>query len=402
MRIFLATCGSRGDVQPMLALCLALQSSGHDVMLAGPPEKEAWAKKSGCPYTRLGKDVTAFIDNLDDAVSFKTGIQFILFVHREIITQFEILPELIKDADLIIASSLVFALSSIAEANSIPYRYIAFTPQLLPSSAHPFPAIQFQRLPKWCNKLSWLMARTGGQFSFTRLINKSRKKTGLNPIKDAWEHILGENTIIAADKQIAKIPFDIKIKTIQTGYMHLELPEKNLPELDHFIEAGSAPIFAGFGSMPQKDQARNIPLLVKAARMVKKRIVIAKFWEGFSEFSKEEDVFFIQKYPHLNLFSKMSAVIHHGGAGTTATCAVCGTPQIIVPHILDQYYHGQQVYVSHLGAKPIWRSRLTLGKLVSALNDCLYNDTIQNTVKACANSIDRKKNLKLTVRHLTG
>ncbi len=402
MRIFLATCGSRGDVQPMLALCLALQSSGHEVMLAGPPEKQAWAEKLGCPYTRLGKDVTAFIDSLDNAVSFKTAIQFISFVHQEIITQFEILPKLIKDADLIIGSSLVFALSSIAEANAVPYRYIAFTPQLLPSSAHPFPAIQFQRLPKWCNRLSWFMARTGDKFSLTRMVNNGRKKTGFNPIKDAWEHILGKNTIVAADKQIARIPFDNKIKTIQTGYMHLELPKKNLPELDHFIDAGSAPIFAGFGSMPQKDQARNIPLLVEAARMVKKRIVIAKFWEGFSEFNNADDVFFIQKYPHLNLFSKMCVVIHHGGAGTTATCAICGAPQIIIPHILDQFYHGQQVYVSNLGAKPIWRSRLTLGKLVTALNDCLYNDTIQNTVKACADSIDREKNLRLTIKHLTG
>ena len=402
MRIFLATCGSRGDVQPMLALCLALQSAGHDVMLAGPPEKEAWAEKLGCPYTRLGKDVTAFVDNLEDAVSFKTGIKFISFVRQEIITQFEILPELIKNADLIIASSLVFALSSIAEAKSIPYRYIAFTPQILPSREHPFPVIQFQQLPKWCNKLSWDMARTGAKFSLTILVNKGRKKIGLNPIKDAWEHILGENTIIAADEQIAKVPCDFKKKNTQTGYMHLELPKKNLPGLDNFIDAGSAPIFAGFGSMPKKDQARNIPLLVEAARIVKKRIVIAKFWEGFSKFSKSDDVFFIQKYPHLNLFSKMSVVIHHGGAGTTATCAVCGVPQIIVPHILDQFYHGQQVYVSHLGAKPIWRSRLTLGKLVSALNYCIDNENIQKAVKACANSIDREKNLKLTIKNLTG
>ena len=401
MRIFLATCGSRGDVQPMFALCLALQSSGHDVMLAGPPEKEAWAKKLGCPYIRLGKDVTAFIDNLEDAVSLKAGIQFISFVYGEIKTQFEILPELVKNADLIIGSSLVFALSSVAEAKSIPYRYIAFTPQMLPSRAHPFPGVQFQRLPRWCNKLSWDLAKTGDKFCLTMIVNKGRKKLGLNSIKNAWEHILGENTIIAADRQIAKVPFDYKINNTQTGYMHLELPKKNLPELDNFINAGSAPVFAGFGSMPKTDQARNIPLLVEAARIVKKRIIIAKFWEGFSKFSNDDDVFFIQKYPHLKLFSKMSVVIHHGGAGTTATCAICGVPQIIVPHILDQFYHGRQIYLSNLGAKPIWRSRVSVEKLVYALKDCLYNDTIQKTTKTAADSIDREKNLSLAVRSLT-
>ena len=154
--------------------------------------------------------------------------------------------------------------------------------------------------------------------------------------------------------------------------------------------------------MPKTDQAKNIPLLVEAARIVKKRIIISKFWEGFSKFSNADDVFFIQKYPHLKLFSKMSVVIHHGGAGTTATCTISGTPQVIVPHILDQFYHGQQVYLSHLGAKPIWRSRLTVRKLVSALNYCINNNIVQKTVKAKANSIDRKKNLQLTVKNLTG
>ena len=401
MRIFLATCGSRGDVQPMLALSLALQASGHDVMLAGPPEKESWAKELGCPYTMLGKDVTAFVDNMKDAVSFKAGIKFISFVRQEIISQFEILPELIKNEDLIIGSSLVFALSSIAEAKSIPYRYIAFTPQLLPSREHPFPVVQFQQLPEWCNKLSWDMAKIGDKFNLTLLVNKGRKKIDLNPIKDVWEHILGKNTIVAADKQIAKIPCDNKNKCVQTGYMHLDLPPKSLPELDNFIAAGSAPIFAGFGSMPKTDQKKIVPLLIEAARMVKKRIIIAKFWEGFSEFSNTGDVFLIQKYPHLKLFSKMSIVIHHGGAGTTATCAICGVPQIIVPHILDQFYHGRKVYLSHLGAKPIWRSKLTIGKLVSALTYCLDNDTIQKTAKAMANSIDSEKNLRLTVKNLT-
>jgi UDP:flavonoid glycosyltransferase YjiC (YdhE family) len=401
MRIFLATCGSRGDVQPMIALSLALQSSGHEVMLAGPPEKKAWAKKLGCPYIGLGKDVTAFIDNMEDAVSFRAAIKFISFVRREMISQFETLPELINNADLIIASSLVLALSSIAEAKKIPYRYIAFTPQLYPSREHPLPVIRIQRLPKWCNKLSWDMAKIGGRFSLTLQVNHGREKIGLPPLKNAWEHILGENPIIAADEQIAKVPRDIKKKCTQTGYMHLALPPKNLTALDDFIATGSPPIFAGFGSMPKTDQAKNIPLLIAAAKIVKKRIVIAKFWEDASEFRNTEDVFFIKKYPHLKLFSRVAVVIHHGGAGTTAACAICGVPQIIVPHILDQFYHGHQVYLSRLGAKPIWRSRLTIGKLVSALTCCLDDKTIQETVKVRANSIDRGKNLALTVKNLT-
>ena len=64
MKIVLATFGSRGDVQPMLALSLGLQRAGHDVLLAGPPEKAAWAESLGCPFHPLGSDLTAFIDGM--------------------------------------------------------------------------------------------------------------------------------------------------------------------------------------------------------------------------------------------------------------------------------------------------------------------------------------------------
>ena len=79
----------------------------------------------------------------------------------------------------------------------------------------------------------------------------------------------------------------------------------------------------------------------------------------------------------------MAAVIHHGGAGTTAATAISGIPQIIVPHILDQYYWGHQVHQSHLGPKPIWRSKLTPQKLSAVIQKCLSNDLIIQKARAC-------------------
>jgi len=128
MRIVLTTCGSRGDVQPMLALSLALQSAGHDILFAGPPEKASWARHLKCPYQPLGADVTAFIDVMDHAHSLGAAVRFISFLRKELLTQFEILPKIISGADVVVGSSLVLALSSVAESMGIAYRYIAFTP----------------------------------------------------------------------------------------------------------------------------------------------------------------------------------------------------------------------------------------------------------------------------------
>jgi len=398
MRIVLATCGSRGDIQPMIALSLALKSAGHDILLAGPPEKGPWARQLGCPYIEFGQDVTAFLNTMRDVTGLRANIASFSFVRQELNSQFKILPQIIKNANLVIGSSLLFGLSSMAQAMNIKYRYIAFTPQLFPSSEHPFLTIKTQTLPKWCNGLSWKIARLLDRFNITYLINRHRRKMGLGPINNAWDHILGDHTIVACDKEIAKVPGDVKKTFIQTGYLHLDLPEIPQPDLDRFLEKGERPIYAGFGSMPPIGQEKNIPLLVDAARSIGKRIIIAKFWKKSSEYLSANDVFFIKNYPHLMLFPKTHAVIHHGGAGTTATSAISGVPQVVIPHILDQYFYGQKIYLSNLGPRPIWRSRLTADKLAAAIEKCLYNSRIKQAAEKTGKSIDRDKSLQLTVK----
>jgi len=87
----------------------------------------------------------------------------------------------------------------------------------------------------------------------------------------------------------------------------------------------------------------------------------------------------------------MAAVIHHGGAGTTASAAISGVPQIIVPHILDQYYWANQIYQSKLGPKPVWRSQLTSKKLAAAIQECLSNQQIRKRAKEASQAISGKE-----------
>lgn len=400
MRIVLTTYGSRGDVQPMLALSLALQSAGHDILFAGPPEKAPWARQLKCPYQPLGVDATAFIDGMNDAHSLGAAARFISFLRKELVTQFELLPKIISGADMVVGSSLVLALSSVAESMGIAYRYIAFTPQLLPSGYHPAPVFRNQGLPRWCNRATWNTMKVLDRWNLTRLINKERKKLGLLPAKDAWRHVLGRDMIVASDSVIGQIPPDVAPRVCQTGYMHLDQPEKELPELTAFLGAGPAPVYVGFGSMPKRDQARNVPLIVKAVRSIGQRVIIAKFWDAPSGFSDAPDVFFINKFPHLRLFPLMAGVVHHGGAGTTASGAISGVPQVIVPHILDQYYWGRKVYESNLGPKPVWRSKLTARQLAAAIRECLSNDLLIQTSKAAADVIKGKDSIGMTVAEL--
>jgi len=400
MRILLATYGSRGDVQPLLALALALEEVGHEVVFAAPPERAAWVGAHGIAFRPLGRDVTAFLDRMSCAHSPGAALRFVSFLRRELLLQFNRLEQAIEGADMALGSSLAFALATVAERRRVPYRFIAFTPQLIPSGAHPFMAFQTQGLPAWWNRATWRIVSLVDRFNLTRLINSYRRQQELPPIQDAWRHILGPKIIVASDRAVGEVPLDAGIPAVQTGYLHLEQPEVAVDGLEAFLASDRPPVYAGFGSMPRQDQEHNVPMLVRAARAAGQRIIIGRFWEGSSTYERADDVFFLKGYPHLKLFPRMAAVIHHGGAGTTATCAVSGVPQVIVPHVLDQYYWGHRVWRSGLGPRPIKRSTLGVRALSDAIRCCVSDERIRERAEKTAGSIDRRASLIRTVREI--
>jgi UDP:flavonoid glycosyltransferase YjiC (YdhE family) len=220
---------------------------------------------------------------------------------------------------------------------------------------------------------------------------------GLGPVHDAWRHILGPRCIVASDAAISQVPPDFLSEVIQTGYLHLLQSDPTSRSLNEFLAAGTPPVYAGFGSMPKQDQIRAVPILVQAARAAGQRAVIARFWDEPSPFDRAPDIFWIRKYPHLHLFHQMAAIIHHGGAGTTAAAAICGRPQIIVPHILDQYYWGRRIEEAGLGPKPIPRYGLTVPKLATAIGHCISNTVMQEKAAGTASIIRQTDGIARTV-----
>jgi UDP:flavonoid glycosyltransferase YjiC (YdhE family) len=236
------------------------------------------------------------------------------------------------------------------------------------------------------------------RFNLTRLVNNHRRKMGLSPVANCWAHIMGSKVIVASDAAIAATPPDIEIDSIQTGYMHLRQPKRYLPELEEYLAAGSTPVYVGFGSMPRRDQAKLVPLIAAAARYAGRRLVIAKFWEEPHAKVCGEDIFFIRRYPHRQLFPQMAAIVHHGGAGTTATAAISGVPQVVVPHILDQYYWGEQVHRSGVGPPPVWRSKLTIAKLGKAIQACTGERSYGQSARLVAQKICRGEGVRQTIQ----
>ncbi len=393
MKIVLATWGSRGDVQPILALALALKHARHEVLLAAPPEHAAWIEHYDCPFRALGRNAETVLDQCPNAYTVRPAILFLQVVRQEVKRQFSELPPIIKGADLVLGASLAFGLRSVAESLGIPYGFIALTPQLFPSSHHPFLAARRHNWPRWINRLSWDIAQRADHFNITAIINRERRYLGLKPIGDAWTYILGDHVIVASDRSLGRVPPDVKQTYTQTGYFHLRQREELDEDVENFITSGPLPLYVGFGSMPARDQEAMAPLILDAVRSGGHRLILSLRGANGGHPSANGDCYVIRNSPHNLLFPRLAAIVHHGGAGTTATAAKAGVPQIIVPHILDQYYWANRVHRSGLGPEPIWRSRLTRKGLSKAIEDCLSNRAAGRRAKEISTQIQTRDSL---------
>jgi len=386
MKIILATSGSRGDVQPMLALALALQNAGHEVLLLAPPENANWVKDYSRPFQPFGSNFEDFLDEMKDAHTLKAAVTFLRFVRREIDVQFSQFPLITRKTDLILAASLCVAAPSFAELLGIPYRFIAFCPQLLPSRFHPAPAIRNHSLPLWLNRQTWWLDKKADGFLIKSIINKKRDRMGLKPIHSTLGHLLGNPVMVASDPVLGSVPMDVEQDTTQTGYFHLHQTDKLIPDLEAFLVSGASPVYVGFGSMPKRDLKGIVQLVMEAGRSAGQRLIIS-IGKDKNHLPTSGDCFFADKTPHKQLFPRVSVVVHHGGSGTTATAARAGIPQIIIPHILDQYYWGDRIHRAGLGPKPIRRSLLTAKRLADAISESLSNDAFRRRAKQVADII---------------
>jgi sterol 3beta-glucosyltransferase len=163
-----------------------------------------------------------------------------------------------------------------------------------------------------------------------------------------------------------------------TGYWFLEPPAEWEPpnDLVNFLQAGSPPVYIGFGSMPSSKPEETADLVLQALARVGQRAVLSSGWGGLKKENLTDNAIMIGSIPHSWLFPKMAAVVHHGGAGTTAAGLSAGIPSIVIPFFGDQPFWGQRVYELGVGPKPIPRQRLTVEGLVEAIRSAVFNPTI--------------------------
>jgi vancomycin aglycone glucosyltransferase len=379
MRIAIAVEGTRGDVHPMIGLGRSLQASGHEVELCAPPDFATDVGDGGLRFRPIGQSVRAFLDAQAGAVHggtlavLKSGRDFF---ETNGARQFEELAPAVKGADLVVAAGTQVAASSLAELHGVPYRYVAYCPALFPSPEHAPLFTPFGALPRWVNRLLWWLTFRMMNLTIGRSVNRCRAQIGMPKLANPSLHVFSERPLLATDELLAPAPKQTRWEVQSLGCLHPFEPDPLPEKLEAFLDAGEPPVYVGFGSMTDPDPGRSTRLVLDAVRRAGVRAVLSAGWAGLGDAPLPENVRVVGAVSHAALFPRVAAVVHHGGAGTTTTAARAGVPQIIVPHLLDQFYWARRVAELGLGPPAPSRRRLHCDDLAGSLRALRDNDVV--------------------------
>jgi sterol 3beta-glucosyltransferase len=213
---------------------------------------------------------------------------------------------------------------------------------------------------------------------YNRMVNTWRQEALELPPRGALASELTRDgkpvpVLYAFSPHVVPVPPDWPATTVVTGYWFLDRPATWQPPraLVDFLEAGPPPVYVGFGSMTAADPAALTRLVIEALRQAGLRGVLAAGWGGLQSGALPGHVFALEAAPHDWLFPRMAAVVHHGGAGTTAAGLRAGRPTIICPFFGDQAFWGERVFALGAGPRPMAQKSLTAERLADALRQAV-------------------------------
>jgi len=204
--------------------------------------------------------------------------------------------------------------------------------------------------------------------------------------------LMGPATIAATDLALTALPDGALLRVTQTGYPLLAQRRDLSDELRRFLAAGPPPVYAGFGSMPYGNRERVGRLLVEAADRAGQRLVVYRGWARIPDVGQRGMCLFVDEEPHGLLFPQVSAVIHHGGAGTVATAARAGVPQIVLPQAADQFLWRSQVVGLGLGPLAPMLRLASAASLARAITAATREPALQHNAVAMAARLETAPN----------
>ena len=426
MRIAIIALGTQGDVQPYIALGKGLEKAGNTVQIVTHENFEALVNSHGLKFRPVQGDVQEVVQSQGMREVLEQGNFFTIALqmakqggHNIAIDWAKASLAACQDMDLILAGigGLYLGLS-IAEKLQLPFLQ-AYVVPFTPTKAFPSVLLpqSLSRLGGFFNRLSHNLSR---QFVWqpTRGGDKSVRQQVLDlPAAPFWgphnaERLHQYPILYGFSPSVIPKPSDWDQNIHVTGYWFLDSGADWTPSPDllKFLEDGSPPIYIGFGSMSNRNPEETADLCLQALAQTKQRAIMLSGWGGLQKANLPDTVFMVDSIPHSWLFPRVGAVVHHGGAGTTAVGLRSGVPSIVIPFFGDQFFWGQRVADLGVGPEPIPRKKLTLERLTQAIQQAVTEQNMRQrasdlgakiqaedgVAKAIAVIQDLEKNLSLS------
>jgi UDP:flavonoid glycosyltransferase YjiC (YdhE family) len=394
MRITIPTTGSRGDVQPYVALGLGLRAAGHKVRLATHADFERFVRSHGLDFYALEADARALqASNAGDRM-LSAGRNPLVFL-REFVRLREPLIrgmmrrcyEACRDADAVLLTSTASLLGhSVAEKLGVPF-YGASLQPIAVSRCHA--SFFLPQAPEWLpgrgvyNLLShYSVGMTLWQLWRPTFNAARREVLGLPPLPATGpgrRFLQPPLNLEGYSPRVVPRPHDWPAERQLTGYWFLDPPRGWRPprDLAAFLDAGPPPVYVGFGSMHSREPAEVTDMVVRALTRAGVRGVLVTGWNGMAPVARGDQFFPVDSVPHAWLFPRTCAVVHHGGAGSTAAGLRAGVPSVIVPFTCDQPYWGRRVHRLGAGPAPVPRKRLTAARLEHAVRQAVADPAMR-------------------------
>ncbi|MGE9294362.1 MAG: glycosyltransferase [Puniceicoccales bacterium] len=352
MRAVLTSHGSTGDIYPMIALGRALLEAGHEVVFATAPLYRAAIERAGLEYRHLPPDweKEIFIEFMRELNRAPLPLLQLRWIYKGALPfmgeLIDAMDEALKGADLLVSSYFFPQYRKLAERHGIPFATFAFCHNLVPTSDYPpegTPALYNfpRRLQQRWNRFLWRISNQVVDFTVNRTVGELYQQKGLGR-SEGFLLTPAELCMVAVSRELmGGIEHDPRFKF--TGFLRWqseEAPEVQA-ELEAFCAGDKVPIMT-FGSVAFDDTHTIMSRFLKNWPRGKK-IILQSGWAGLSVELERPEIKVVHQMSHDQLFRFASMVIHHGGAGTTASVLHAGVPNIIIPHIADQQWWASEV-----------------------------------------------------------
>jgi sterol 3beta-glucosyltransferase len=397
MNIVILAVGTRGDVQPYVALGKGLLAAGHSVTICTCANFESFITDHGLSYAYMNDDLIEFMHSDDGKIAMehtgnlweaiRTGVKLLPKVgpmqRRQINDTWE--STRAAKPDLILFHPKAVGAADFAARLGVPCMFAFYLPMYVSTGDFPAMGIPNLRVGRWYNRLTYRFIAKAIWWATGKYINEWRKANDLPRRRgDRYlRHANGEPipALHAYSESIIPRPSDWPETATVTGYWFLNRSEDWQPpaDLEDFLAGGEPPIYFGFGSIFGRDPVRLTQIVLDAVKTTGVRAIIANGWGGLdpTRFELPSTVLAVDSAPHDWLFPRVAAVVHHGGCGTTAAGLRAGRPTIVCPFFGDQPFWGARVNALGVGPAPIPQKKLSVERLSAAITQVTTDVTLR-------------------------